>query len=376
MNTSALTLIRLGPLEVVNTVLLDDLDRGAANPWALAWTADGQRLCVSHAGTHELSVIDFPSLLERLDRLARGAATPPNAGYLSASRTAADVPQDLAFLVGLRQRVPLRGQGARALAVDGADVYVAHYFTDTLDTVRLDATPQAALETRLAPGRSLTPAERGEMLFNDGALSFQGWQSCATCHSEDGRIDGLNWDLLNDGIGNPKNSKTLLLSHRTPPAMSMGVRETAETAVRAGIRHILFATPEPGAAEAMDTWLKGLKAVPSPHLERGKLSPAAKRGRRLFDSSQTGCARCHPPGLFTDLQHYDVGTSTPLDREAKAFDTPSLIEVWRTAPYLHDGSASTLREVLTDRNRNDTHGRTSHLTPAQIDDLAEYVLSL
>src|ERR1019366_814767 len=57
VNTSALTLIDLATLEVLNTVLLDDPDRGAANPWAASWSGDGQWLCVTHAGIHELSVI-------------------------------------------------------------------------------------------------------------------------------------------------------------------------------------------------------------------------------------------------------------------------------------------------------------------------------
>jgi len=51
----------------------------------------------------------------------------------------------------------------------------------------------------------------------------------------------LNWDLLNDGVGNPKHTKSMLLAHRTPPAMSEGVRLTAEAAVRSGLTHILYA---------------------------------------------------------------------------------------------------------------------------------------
>ena len=43
----------------------------------------------------------------------------------------------------------------------------------------------------------------------------------------------LNWDLLNDGVGNPKNTRSLLLAHKTPPAMFLGVRANAEAAVRA-----------------------------------------------------------------------------------------------------------------------------------------------
>jgi cytochrome c peroxidase len=79
--------------------------------------------------------------------------------------------------------------------------------------------------------------------------------------------------------------------------------------------------------------------------------------------------------LFTDLRRHNVGTSNSSDQSNERFDTPTLIEVWRTAPYLHDGSAATMRDVLTTANKDDRHGRTSQLTPQEIDDLAEYVLS-
>jgi cytochrome c peroxidase len=216
----------------------------------------------------------------------------------------------------------------------------------------------------------------GEFYFNDAGICFQGWQSCGSCHSEDARVDGLNWDLLNDGIGNPKNSKTLLLSFETPPAMSMGVRDDAASAVRAGIKHILFTVQPESVANAIDAYVKSLKPIPSPLLEHGQLSAAARRGEKLFASPEVNCTRCHPAGLFTDKRHYDVGTRSQYDRESGEFDTPALVEMWRTAPYLHDGSAATARDVLTTRNVNDQHGKTSHLTKEQIDDLAAYLLSL
>jgi len=194
--------------------------------------------------------------------------------------------------------------------------------------------------------------------------------------SYDARVDALNWDLLNDGLGSPKNTKSLVWSHRTPPAMSMGVRATAEVAVRAGIRHSMFAVPTPDVPAALDEYLKSLKPAPSPHLEDGELSRAARRGRKLFEDPRVGCATCHPAPLFTDLKSYDVGTRGPLDGPGAKFDTPTLIEMWRSAPYLHDGSARTIREVLSGPDHWDLHGKTSHLTEQQIDDLAAYVLSL
>ena len=127
-------------------------------------------------------------------------------------------------------------------------------------------------------------------------------------------------------------------------------------------------------ASAIDAYLKSLRPVPSPHLVDGMLSEAAQRGAAVF--SRAGCALCHPPPLFTDLRQYDVGTRRSFDKPTDRFDTPSLIEIWRTAPYLHDGSAVTVREVLSSRNRYNRHGRTSTLSSQELDDLCAYVLSL
>src|SRR4029077_21110157 len=106
-----------------------------------------------------------------------------------------------------------------------------------LDLAR-DARSSATIE--LQSPLALSPERKGEMYFNDATLCYQGWQSCASCHSADARVDGMNWDLLNDGMGNPKNVKSLLFCFQTPPVMSMGVRSDAAAAIRAGIRHILF----------------------------------------------------------------------------------------------------------------------------------------
>jgi cytochrome c peroxidase len=187
-------------------------------------------------------------------------------------------------------------------------------------------------------------------------------------------VDGLNWDLPNDGTGNPKNTKSLLLAHKTPPSMWLGVRTNAEAAVRAGIRHILFTEQPEEVPAAIDEYLKSLKPVPSPYLVDGKLSEAAERGQKVF--LQADCATCHPPGLFTDLEKYDVGTRARFDQPIDKFYTPTLIEVWRTAPYLHDGSAATMRDVLTTHNPHDQHGETSNLSNQEIDDLCAYILSL
>jgi YVTN family beta-propeller protein len=376
MNTNAKTLIALDRMEVLNTILLDNIDRGAANPWGVAWSADGKRLVVALAGTHEVSVTDFPALLEKLSRLSQPDKSPvdPNA----ASHVPADVPNDLAFLVGVRERRPLpEGDlGPRGIVVVGRIAYTANYFSDTLTALELDGLHPRAETIALGPTPQMTAARHGELYFNDGRICFQGWQSCASCHPGEGRADGLDWDLLNDGLGNPKNNKSLLLAFKTPPAMSTGVRESAEAAVEAGILPILFSGPTPGGAESIGAYIRSLAPVASPHLVAGKLSASARRGERLFRSKEVGCTQCHPAPLFTDLQAYDVGTCGSYDRKNDTFDTPTLIELWRTAPYLHDGSSATVRDVLTKANQHNEHGKTSHLTAEQIDQLVEYLLSL
>ncbi len=157
--------------------------------------------------------------------------------------------------------------------------------------------------------------------------------------------------LFNDGIGNPKNTKSLVWAHETGSAMALGVRTNAAAAVRAGIHHILFSEQPEEVPAAMDAWLASLAPTPGPRRRDGHLSAAAERGRQLFSSARTGCASCHPPPLFTDQASHEVGTASAYtgmwdtqyaDNEPGRFYTPSLVELWRTAPYLHDGSAATL----------------------------------
>src|ERR1019366_6746690 len=101
------------------------------------------------------------------------------------------------------------------------------------------------------------------------------------------------------------------------------------------------------------------------------LSAAAERGKAVFE--RAGCVECHPPPLFTDLRQYDVGTRRAFERPTDRFDTPTLAELWRTAPYLHDGSAATVCDVLTTRNQRDRHGKTSTLTGEELGDLCAYL---
>ena len=151
--------------------------------------------------------------------------------------------------------------------------------------------------------------------------------------------------------------------------MSLGVRSSAEQAVRAGIRYIQFAVVDEEKAAAIDMYLKSLRPEPSPYLVKNGLSKAARQGQKIFEREK--CGDCHPSPYYTDMKLYNTGTGKGMD-SGKSFDTPKLIEVWRTGPYLHDGSIADMEELIRSHN---PYGNSS-LSEKEIAELSEYVLSL
>ena len=380
MNTAGIAVIDTTKLEsetggFVNSVLIDDVDLGAANPWGITTSADGSKIYVAVAGTSELITIDAVEMHKKLDAEAAKKA---------AGTFGTEVSDNLAFLAGLKVRTRLPGKGARAVTVAGENIYVGMYFSDTLQ--KLTPPQLRPTEIALGPVPNWTPERRGEIYWNDATLCFQHWQSCASCHP-DARMDGYNWDLLNDGQGNPKNAKSLLLARKTPPTMWEAVRDNKEKngwdtekqgieCIRTGFKWILFTVPDEPKCKDIDVYLAALKPEPSPYLADGKLSAKAERGKKIFEDPKVGCATCHPSATyFTDMKMHDVNTRCYYDRTSQ-FDTPTLIEVWRTAPYLHDGRYVNMRDVFKLGLHGDVAGDVGGLTDVQIDELVEYILSL
>jgi cytochrome c peroxidase len=174
-------------------------------------------------------------------------------------------------------------------------------------------------------------------------------------------------------MGNPKNTKSLLFSHQTPPSMITGIRENAEIAVRKGMSFMLGTLLSKQFAEDIDNYLKGMTPIQSPYLVNGKFSASAKRGEKLFEKAQ--CSVCHSGEYFTDGKSYIVHSKTDEPKNTP-YDTPTLREVWRTAPYLLDGRAFNIQQVLREHNADNMHGVSQGLSNKEIDDLTEYVLSL
>jgi DNA-binding beta-propeller fold protein YncE len=387
VNTNALSVIDLATNELYATVLLDTVAEGAADPWGIAVSPDAQRAWISVAGAHEIARIE----LARLHDFMAGRGDIKSLGlqdtYSGPARVWMDIKDDpknrsklsyhlaALYAADMLTRINIDAKGPRGIALssDGDTLAVTSYFTGEV----LLLEPERCKVTKridLGPQPEPDDVRHGEFVFHNGQHSFQHWISCATCHP-DGRADALNWDLLNDGIGNPKNARSLLWSHKTPPVMSLGVRESMDEAAQKGFQFIQFREVEEGDLNAVRAYIRSLKPERSPHLVNGRLSEEALRGKKIFEDDAVGCARCHPESLFTSLETHDVGTKHELDRKS-SFDTPTCIELWRTGPYLHDGSAVTLKEMLTEMNPDDQHGRTSHLNEAEIDALIAYLLSL
>jgi YVTN family beta-propeller protein len=347
MNTNAVSIIDVPAMSFAGSMLLDEPDRGAAGIWGILCT--DTQLFVTHSGTHDISIIDQKTMRERLDNYADKKT----------------LSYDLRFMYGMRKRLPLVGNGPRNLSLSNGKLIIPTYFSDTLNI--LDIATETISTIAYNPKRKESIENIGEKVFNDASWCYQNWQSCNGCHPGDARTDGMNWDLMNDGIGNPKNCKSLLYSHVTPPSMISGIRATAELAVRAGFKFIQFIDPNPYLADCVDAYLKSLRPLPSPYLINGKLSEKAVRGEKLFE--KLSCAECHSGPYFTDLNMHRIGEN--IEFEA-GWDTPTLIEVWRTAPYLFNGCAATLKEVFSVYK----HDISEKISEREIDDLVEYVNSL
>lgn len=214
---------------------------------------------------------------------------------------------------------------------------------------------------RLAIGdeRLTAAVARGRRLFvtaDDPRLSEQGL-ACAGCHP-DGYDDGLVWNSPSGGVQTPS-----LAGRLVPPFGWSGRFGTLDEVVRVTIRRLRGTGLPPEDVAALSAFLEhGL-----PRARRGDPSSAeSSRGRALFEGT-AGCASCHDRDrAFADGQRHVLTQG--------AFDTPSLVDVAATPPYLHDGSALTLRGLLTDPRLR--MGHSSGLDAEDIDALAAYLADL
>lgn len=355
INSNCFTILDVESKEILCTVLLDEVDQGAANPWGITVSEDGKTLCVALSGLHEIMLVDLADMNAKLQAVGEKSSD-ALVGSLS------NIVDYLPFLNGCRQRITV-GQGVRSITEKDGVLYCGNYFDGTISAV--DLTSGRASTLRFIQQPEANSVRMGQMLWSDANNCYQRWQSCNSCHP-DAVVDGFNWDNLNDGIGGGgKNARSMLYSHRTPPVMSTGIRPNAEIAVAAGMKFIQFNTLGEEKLAMIDEYLKYLYPQSSPALNRdGTLSESALAGKALFEKN---CASCHPAPLYTDNNLYDVGTKHFVG-DSGVYDVPTLNEVWRTAPYLHDGSLNTIEEVVRLFAKD--------LTDIEIEQLAEFVRSI
>ncbi len=370
IHTNNCAIIDIKNRVIKNDVTLDSPLQGSANPWGIACSPDGKLLCVAHAGSNDLSIIDVQKLIAVAD------AGKYNPHALSKNDQQSVLAHDLSALQYAMDKVTVKGKEPRAVTIIGNRAYTAGYFGDYLESYVLSM-PGSAVKTlsgetiSLGPEMPQTSELKGHIAFNDAGLTFQKWNSCLSCHPFM-RADGLNWTLRNEFCA-PKNSKSMMYAWWTPPTNWAGVRQNAYESIRAGWCCDLFIEPDMEVALCVDTFFMKIKPVPSPYLVKGKLSESAKRGRELFfNKARLYCKECHPEPLYTDKKFYNAGVEDPYDNTVN-WDTPSLVECWRTAPYSHLGSKSTIHEMLDFQGMSNA---STELTDNEISDLVEFVLSL
>ncbi|MFZ5830485.1 MAG: c-type cytochrome [Planctomycetota bacterium] len=383
VHTYAMSIIELATPSRLATVLLDDITRGAADPWGAALSPDGKTLYITHAGVHEVSRLD----LGLLHALLEGQLPPELAKLKDGMRdnvwvriakdrsVIADLTNDLTalYIAGVVRRVKTGGRGPRGLALDpaGGRLYVANYFSGNVGVIEA---AEGRLLGQMEVGDQPEPgaARRGEIYFHDATRCFQSWHSCFSCHLDDGRIDGLTWDFMRDGMGNGKDVISLVGIEHTSPHNRRATRPDPRECMSTGVVGSHLIVPEESDVEDLLAYALSLKPERNPVAEQ--LSEAAARGKVLFDG-KADCARCHPAPWFTDRLMHNVGLLSDLEHDGR-YDTPSLVEAYRTAPYFHDGRAGTLKEALTDHDPEGHHGNLKGLTPQEIDDLVAYLLTL
>lgn len=337
---------------------LDIVDPPAVGlPFDAALTPAGDELWVVNAASNDVTVIDLAT------------------GRRAAHVEVADNPRGI------------------VMAPDGGAAYVNNVLAGTVSVLDTSAyTVTAVISVTSIPLDPVLLA--GKRLFNssdDERMGRDQWMSCNTCHF-DGEHDGQTWFL---GFAGPRNTSSLLGMGETLPLRWSGEWDEAadsEFAIRMdsfgsglveGDMHCSLAPPDcvnhpPHAGvsadlDALAAYVNALVVPVSPHRP---LSAVAQRGRAHFDDPAVGCAGCHPPPLYTDNLMHDVGTATADERIGPAFNTPSLRGVYDTAPYFHDGSASTLHAAVTRPGGGGAHDVTGVLDEAEIEELVTFLLSL
>ena len=271
----------------------------------------------------------------------------------------------------------------------------------------------------------LTPEKiaLGKQFFWDKRWSRNGTVACVTCHEPNhGWGDPRQFSARWDGTPTSRHSPTLVNRLFSDAQQWTGQRTSLEDqAIKASdqspellvknlgaIAHYqqqhrkIFGTdlnPE-GVAKAIAAYERTILSGNSPFDrfnagDKKALSAAAQRGLALFQG-KANCVTCHVSFNFTDENYHNLGvgmdkanpdlgrfTVTKNDDHKGAFKTPTLRDVAKRPPYMHDGSLKTLEEVIAFYNKGGTPNqwlskdiRPLNLTPQEQKDLVAFMEAL
>lgn len=243
--------------------------------------------------------------------------------------------------------------------------------------------------------------ELGRYLFYDADLSQDGSMSCATCHEQKhafadgnkthpgvtddagirnvpslanvGSFHTLTW--IDQHLTTLQQQFFVPVFGHTPVEMGMINRQEMVARVAGKVCYkALFAKAFPDqsphissktiaqAVAAFERTLVSRQAVwDLPDHGQSLQSETQKMGAALF-FGKAHCSRCHAPPLFTDQKFYRL-----LATDRTLIRTPSLRNVQVTAPYFHDGSASTLKEAIS------AHASVHNLTEQETNNLTDFL---
>jgi YVTN family beta-propeller protein len=300
-----------------------------------------------------------------------------------------------------------------ALGADGRRLYVHNFMSRSVDVYDVTQVGKSNAFPKLASVRTVAAEPlsarvlRGKQIFYDSGdrrMSRDSYIACASCHLEGGSDERV-WDFTDRGEG-LRNTISLLgrrgMGHgRVHATANFDEIQDFENDIRGGFGGTGFLTdaqfstgtrrhplgdPKAGLSAELDAlaaYVNSLATVGrSPHrLADGTLTPSARAGKALYQS--LACGGCHGGPDFTNSAGgalFDVGTIRPssgkrLGQPLTGLDTPTLLGLWSSAPYFHDGSAATLLDVL-DRDTGGRHGSTRGLSAAQKQQLTDYLLQI
>jgi YVTN family beta-propeller protein len=338
-------------------IALDTKGKAVGDPDGVALSADGECLVLAAAGTHELLLLS-------------SASVPWSSGDPGDF-----IDPTFREEAGKFRRLPVGGRPLALAFTDGSDqAVVANYLLDALQVV--DVKAGKLLHTiPLGSPAETSLARKGETLFYDAQRSHNQWFSCHTCHVE-GHTCGLSFDTLNDdSYGNPKLTPTLRRVTHTGPWTWHGWQKDLGAGIAKSLTETMCGPkPSPEDVQALLAFLETLEHPPNPNLgPRGALSEPARRGRAIF-TDRAHCARCHKGPDYTSESNYDVKLESD-GSPYRLWNPPSLRGLHDRGPYLHDGRARTLDELLRKHHTPEMLGGEA-LSPAEHDDLLAFLLSL